>query len=177
VLQDQIIRGDGVSPNLKGIYEYATTFAEGGFAGVVDEANEFDVLVAAATQILNANYVPKTALISHTTKGIMSLIKGSNGQYVLPPFISAGGLQVYGMNVISANAIQGDEFLVFDPSKSLFNWVESPTIEIGMINDDFEKNIWRLRCELQGVHRIKEHEKLAFVLGDFSVAKAAMETP
>jgi hypothetical protein len=61
-----------------------------------------------------------------------------------------------------------------DPTRALWNWVENPQIEIGMINDDFEKNIWRLRAELQGMLRVKEHEKYAFVKGDFSVATAEL---
>jgi len=80
------------------------------------------------------------------------------------------------MKIIGTNHMPTDQFIAGDFTKSLFNWVENITIEIGMINDDFEKNQWRIRGELQGMHRIKEHEKLAFVKGDFSVAKAAMET-
>lgn len=172
VLEYQILRGSGAgSPTqMKGILEYAQAFSAGSFAGTIVNANYFDVLVAAATQILLENFVPKVAVISPVSKGTMSMTKDVNGQYVLPPFSTADGLQVYGMKVMATNQFTGDEFLVMDPSKSLFNWVENPTIEIGLINDDFERNIWRLRCEMQGMHRIKEHEKLAFVKGDFSDA-------
>ena len=81
------------------------------------------------------------------------------------------------MKVIGTAHMPTDQFIVGDFTKSLFNWVENITIEIGMINDDFEKNQWRIRGELMGVHRIKTHEQGAFVKGDFSVAQAAMETP
>lgn len=177
VLQQQIINGTGVSPQLKGINTYATAFAAGGFAALVNEANEFDVLVAAATQILQANYVPTAALVSHLSKGMMTLAKDANGTYALPPFSTADGLNVFGMRVIGTNEMPTDQFIAGDFSKSLFNWVENITIEVGMIDDDFAKNQYRIRGELQGMHRIKEHEKLAFVKGDFSVAKAALETP
>jgi len=176
VLQTQIIGGSGVSPNLKGINTYATTFAAGGFALAVQLANEFDVLVAAATQILQANFVPTAALVSHLSRGQMSTAKTADGVYALPPFVTAGGLEVYGMRVIGTNEMATDQFIVGDFTKSLFNWVENITIEIGMIDDDFALNQYRIRGELQGMHRIKEHEKTAFVKGDFSVAKAAMET-
>jgi chromatin segregation and condensation protein Rec8/ScpA/Scc1 (kleisin family) len=176
VLQTQIIGGSGVSPNLKGINTYATTFAAGGFALGVQLANEFDVLVAAATQVLQANFVPTAALVSHLSKGQMSMAKTADGVYAMPPFVTNGGLEVYGMKIIGTNEMATDQFLVGDFTKSLFNWVENITIEIGMIDDDFAKNQWRIRGELQGMHRIKTHEQTAFVKGDFSVAKAAMET-
>lgn len=172
VLQKKILKGagTGTGDDVKGLFEYATPFAAGAFAGAVENANEFDVLVAAITQILNANFVPTTALVTHNTKGLMNLRKGTDGHYVLPPFITAGGLQVYGVNVKSTNVLVDDEFLVADFKRALWNWVENPQIEVGYINDDFEKNIWRLRNEAQGMLRIKNHETPAFVKGDFSVA-------
>ena len=175
-LQRQILFGDGTGQNLFGINYYAKTFAAGALAGTVDFANEYDVLVAAATQILNQNYVPTSAIISHNSRASMNLTKNANGTYVLPPFSTAGGLNVYGLSVKSTTDMTGDNFLVGDFKKYLFNWVESPTVEVGMINDDFEKNIWRIRVELQGAGRVKAHEAFALVKGDFSVAKAALET-
>jgi hypothetical protein len=177
VLQDQIINGSGVSPQLKGINTYAQAFSAGVFATAVNLANQFDVLVAAATQVLNNFFIPNAALVSVNSKGQMSLVKDANGVYVLPPFSTAGGLNIYGMKIIGTPHMPTDQFIVGDFTKSLFNWVENITIEVGMINDDFEINQWRIRGELMGMHRIKEHEKLAFVKGDFSVAQAALETP
>lgn len=175
VLQKKIFKGagTGTGDDVKGLFTYAQPFVAGDFAASIPFANEFDVLVAAATQVLNRNFVPSLAVLTHTTKGKMSTAKGVDGHYVLPPFVVLGGaLQVYGMSIKSTNALEGDEFLVMDPTRALWNWVENPQIEIGMINDDFEKNIWRLRAELQGMLRVKEHEKYAFVKGDFSVAAA-----
>jgi len=177
VLQDQIINGTGTSPQLKGINTYATAFAAGVFATAVNFASQYDVLVAAATQVLNNGFVPTAALTSNNSLGQMSLNKDSGGGYVVPPFATAGGLNVYGMKVIGTAHMPTDQFLAGDFSKSLFNWIENITIEVGWINNDFEINQWRIRGELMGVHRIKAHETGAFVKGDFSVAQAALETP
>lgn len=176
VLQSQIINGTG-SSELKGINAYAQAFAAGSFANTIANANEYDVLVVAATQILLNNYIPTHALISHIAKGRLNLSKGGDGHYVLPPFATVGGLEVYGMKVIGTNEMSGssgEQFLVIDPTKSLFNWVENITVELGWFDQQFLKNQWTIRGELQGMHRIKEHEKLAFVKGDFVTAKAAI---
>ncbi len=173
-LQRQIIKGTGVSPELKGISTYAQAFAAGAFAGQITAPNEYDALVVAATQILNENYVPTVALVSHTAKARMNLAKSTTGHYVMPPFSTANGLTVYGLNVKNTNVMDAEEFYVMDPTKSLFNWVENINIEVGMINDDFKKNIYRLRAELTGMHRIKNFEAKAFVKGDFTVAKNAL---
>src|SRR5688572_7490177 len=55
-LQNQILNGDGVGQNIFGINYYAKPFNAGVLAGTVEQANEYDVPVAAATQILNQNY-------------------------------------------------------------------------------------------------------------------------
>lgn len=180
VLQQKILKGtgNGSGDDVKGLFEYAIPFvAPTEMALKVPFANEYDVIVAAATQILNANFIPKYALITHGVKGHMVTMKGEDGHYVLPPFSTNDGLNVYGVQVKSTNVLTGDEFLVFDPSRALWNWVENPQVEVGMINDDFAKNIWRLRCEAQGMLRVKEHERPAFVKGDFSVAAAALLLP
>lgn len=171
VLQSQIINGTG-SSQLKGINAYAQAFTGASYLNAVVNANEYDVLVAAATEILLANYIPTHALISNVVKGRMNLAKGGDGHYVLPPFATVGGLQVYGMKVIGTNEMTAEQFLVIDPTKSLFNWVENITVEVGFVDDQFARNQYSIRGELQGMHRIKEHEKLAFIKGDFATAKA-----
>lgn len=176
-LEQQIINGDGTGQNLRGINYYAKAFDAGSFAGQIPNANEYDVLVAAATQVLIRNYVPTVALINHISKGLMVMSKNANGTYVLPPFSTNDGLNVYGLKVYSTNQITDDNFLVGDFKKYLYNQVEPITIEIGLINDDFEKNIWRIRGELQGMGRVKAHDTYAFVKGDFSVAKGLLIAP
>jgi HK97 family phage major capsid protein len=173
VIQQKILKGegDGTGDDVKGLFEYAIPFAAGEFAGEVQDANEYDVIVAAATQILNANFVPSMGLITHNTKGLMSTRKATDGHYVLPPFSTVDGLNVYGVKLKSTNVLTDQEFLIMDPSRALWNWVENPQIEVGYINDDFAKNIWRLRVEAQGMLRVKEHERPAFVKGDFTTAK------
>jgi HK97 family phage major capsid protein len=173
VIQQKILKGTGTGTgdDVKGIFEYAIPFvAPTEMSGQIIAANEYDVIVAAATQILNANYIPRQALITHGLKGKMVTMKAADGHYLLPPFSTNDGLIVFGVSVKSTNVLTGDEFLVMDPSRALWNWVENPQIEVGMINDDFAKNIWRLRMEAQGMLRVKEHERPAFVKGDMSLA-------
>lgn len=179
VMQQKILKGTGTGTgdDVKGIFEYAIPFlAPVEMTNTIPNGNEYDVIVAAATQILNANFVPKNALITHGLKGKMVTMKATDGHYILPPFSTNDGLNVYGVQVKSTNVLEGDEFLVMDPSRALWNWVENPQVEVGWINDDFNKNIYRLRIEAQGMLRIKEHERPAFVKGDMSDAIAQITT-
>lgn len=173
VLQQKILKGTGTGTgdDVVGLFTIATPFAAPvEMANTVPNANEYDVIVAAATQILNANFIPKEALITHGLKGKMQTMKATDGHYILPPFSTPDGLTVYGVKVRSTNVLEEDEFLVYDPSRALWNWVENPQIELGYINDDFAKNQYRLRIEAQGMLRVKEHEKTAFVKGDMETA-------
>lgn len=179
VIQQKILKGEGTGTgdDVKGIFEYATAFAAPTeMANTIINANEYDVIVAAATQILNANFIPSIALVTHGLRGKMVTMKAPDGHYILPPFSTNDGLNVFNVKVKSTNVLEGDEFLVMDPSRALWNWVENPTIEVGMINDDFKKNIWRLRIEAQGMLRIKNHETPAFVKGDMSDAISLLTT-
>ena len=51
VEDNQILNGDGSSPNLDGLFTDGAAFAAGGFALAIESANEFDVLTVALNQL------------------------------------------------------------------------------------------------------------------------------
>ena len=66
VEDSQILNGNGSSPNLSGIITDAATFAAGSLANSVEDANEFDVIVAALNQLAASNYEADTILLNPT---------------------------------------------------------------------------------------------------------------
>lgn len=176
-VDDQILNGDGLGNNLNGILTQATAFVAGTFATSIDEANNWDVLKVAMNQIVIADHQPTVIVMHPSDVTEMNLTKASDGQYILPPFQSAEGLQVSGVRIVENTGIAADTFLVMDGSKAGLFVRESMSIEVGFDADDFTKNLRTVRAEWRGLLRIKGNDSTAFVTGGFTAAKAALETP
>lgn len=182
VLDDAVLNADGTANTIKGIKLYAKAFSIGTIAAV-PQANDFDVIRAAAAQVRRGGapsnkkrggFRPNVALVSVDKAAEMDLTKASDGHYVMPPFTSADGTVIKGLRVIETNFVDDDEFVVGEFSRYLFNFVEGIRIDIGYINDQFVKNQFTIRAELSGMGRVKANETFAFVKGTFTAAKAAL---
>jgi len=184
VLDEAVINGDGTINTIYGIKYYANTFDAGSLAGTVVEANRGDVLRAAIGQVKKGagtasstigGFTPNLIVVSQDTYTSMDLEKSSlNGQYLLPRFIDQEATRIKGVMIIASNFIADDEFIVGDFTRYLFNFVENLRIDVGYINAQFVQNLVTIRAELYGMGRVKNHEKPAFVKGDFTTAIAEL---
>lgn len=175
-LDEQISSGDGIGQNLKGILTYAPAFNVTGtsFATAVFNANRLDVLRTAVALVrknrFNANYI----VISPMDAALMDLEKGTDGHYIMPPFVTADGARIAGVRVIENEAIAEGNFLVGDFTKSNLRIREEININLGYENDDFTKNLVTILAEMRAVHYIKKHHVPAFVKGVFATAITAI---
>lgn len=178
-LDEQILSGDDLSENLKGILEYAVPFAAPtSLAGSIVAPNNFDVLRAAVAQIALANFQANYALINPADAASMDLAKASDGHYVMPPFSTPDGQRVAGLVVIENNGVAQGDFVVMDSTKSNLRIRKDMAVMAGRDGNDFTKNLWTIICELRAVHFIKTNHVNAFVAGTFSTAIAELlETP
>lgn len=180
-MDKQLYEGNGTSPNLKGLYTWATTLSVAGtpFALGVDNANNFDVLLAAkavmaSTYFFNAN----VALVNPLDLAIMQMLKESptSGNYVMPPFSTNSGLNVGGMRVIANPEVDAGTFVVLDTSKPRLRIREDFTIDYGYENDDFRKNLVSVVGEMRALLYLPTNYAGAVLKGTFATLKAAMET-
>lgn len=183
-LDQAVIAGDGTNNSIYGIKHYATDFAAGSLAGTITNAGELDVLRVAIGQVRKGaavasadlgGFIPNFALVSVDTATALDLQKDKNGAYLLPPFTSNDGTRIKGVQIIETNFVEEGEFIVGDFSKYLFNIVDGLRIDLGYVNDQFIKNQLTVRAEMYGMGRVKDHEKPAFVKGDFATAIAELE--
>lgn len=172
-LDEQILSGNGVSPNLKGILEYAPAFTGGG--QVVPTANRYDVLIAAIAQVVAANFMPDTVVLNPVDFYGMQLIKDKDGRYLIPPFMSNGYYTVGGLRVVPNNGVTAGSFLVGDFKKDNLAIREEFNVQIGYVNDDFTKNLVTILAELRAVNYIKTNHVNAFVKGTFIAAEFLLE--
>lgn len=176
-MDEQILAGDGTGQNLTGILSFAQTWAAGSFALSIENANNFDVIRVAINQIEKENFYPTYIVMHPTDAAAMDMAKDSTGQYVMPPFITAGGNTIKGLPVITNTGVTEGTFLVGDFTKANVKVRENVNISMGYENDDFTKNLITFICEMRGLAFVKTNHVKAFVKGTFSTAVTALEKP
>lgn len=179
VLQDGILNGDGLGANLTGITTVAAAFAAGGLAAAVDNAQNYDVIVATYNQILvtsDGNYIPNAVFVNPTDATLMKLTKDVDNNYIMPPFVDAAGEVVNNVRVVQNTKIPVGFYLMGDFTKAHVRTYKDFSIRIGYTGDDFEKNLITLLGESRQHLWISENEKIAFVYDEFATAKTALET-
>jgi HK97 family phage major capsid protein len=176
-MDEQILSGNGTSPQLAGLLSFAQTWGAGAFALTIENANNFDVIRTAINQVEKENFMPNYIVMHPTDVAKMDLAKDSTGMYVMPPFITAGGNTIKGLPIISNTGVTEGDFLVGDFTKSILRVRENANISVGYENDDFTKNLVTILCEMRGVHYVKSNHAKAFVKGTFSTAITALEKP
>lgn len=174
-VDNQVLSGDDTGQNLNGILTQATAFAAGVFAGTVTGANLVDVLTVAKNQIVTANFMPTVHIVNPTDLTALKLIKATDNQYVDRLLMTGSTMTLDGIPVVEHNGIAQDTFLTMDGSRDTVYSKGEITIQIGLDNDDFTKNLRTVLAEWRGLNIIKGNDTPAFVTGTISTAIAALE--
>ena len=136
-----------------------------------------DVLRTAVALIRKNKFRANYIAINPVDAALMDMEKGTDGHYILPPFVTADGTKVAGTTVIESFSIDEGSFLVGDFTKSNLRIREEININLGYENDDFTKNMVTILAEMRAVHYIKKHHVKAFVKGTFAAAITAIAKP
>lgn len=105
----QLLTGTGVGTNLFGFITEASAYVD-----TLSDANahETDVLAAAYTQAVNAEYQPDGIVLSPTRVLDMLLRKDTQGRFLLPNVYTGARPTIMGVPVFVTTAIGNDAFLV-----------------------------------------------------------------
>ena len=172
----QLLSGDGEYDDLTGLLKNAVTYSSGSFAGTVKEANRFDVVETAVSQVTTALHTPNCILVHPTDFSKMNLTKNADGTYVLPPFITAGGQTISGVRVVANTGMTVGTFLVGDFNKASLKYKKGLTIEMTNTDqDDFVKDRFTVKATVRLVLRVRENDYEAFVKGNFDTAITSLE--
>jgi HK97 family phage major capsid protein len=117
-----------------------------------------------------ANFVPNYIVLNPDDVAAMELTKNTQGNYLLPPFLSENGNMIGGCQIIANSGITSGKFLVGDFTKMMVAMREDATISVGLENADFTLNLVTILCELRAVTWIPSNYLNAFVYGTFSTA-------
>ena len=179
VEDDQILGGNGSSPNLNGLYNSGTNFdtsSNGAFYQSVDSANEFDVLVAAINQLALSNYKPNYILLNPTDFHKILLLKDSQSRYLKDQVYAGLQPSFMGVPVIINNEVNAGTFLVGD-FNSCQLWIRE-NLSVSFHREDgtnIRDGFVTVRCQERVA--LATYLPLGIIDGTFSTAKTALETP
>jgi HK97 family phage major capsid protein len=176
---DLLYDGDGITPNLKGVFTSAGEFVTTPYDDSINFANLFDLAAAVATDISNnrqSKYKADTALLNPIDTLKLKTIKDADGRYLMPPWateVNIGGLRVVESSQVTANTMVVGDFrfgTIYD--------LEGVTIEMGLINDQFIQNAFTILAEKREGLLIRTVDETAFrKVSNITTALAALETP
>jgi HK97 family phage major capsid protein len=164
---------NGSIGGINGILTNATVFSAGTFAGTVINANISDVIRVAIAQIQGANFEPTHVVLNPADVAKMQLTKSNTGEYTYPMFLMDVN-RVANLIVVPTTNMTAGNFLVGDFSKSNVRMRETMNVQVGYVNDDFQRNMVTILAEARLVQYVKENDYPAFVKGSIATAIAAI---
>lgn len=179
---DQLYDGSGVAPNLKGLYTSATAmaFGSGSFYQVVDGANVYDLIAAVRVAIMNGNkkYNPNVVLMNPVDIFKYKVLKGTDGHYLLPPFVGPNGETIMGMRVVESAQVTANTLAVIDSKYGTIYEDGGIELEMGYVDDQFTKDTMTIKARKRTALLIRTVDEGGFAkVTDIAAAIANLETP
>lgn len=170
----QILFGDGTGQNLNGIYTTATAFARPSGVVTVADANEFDAIRAAQTQLFIARYQPSVAIIAPADYYNMSVTKDTTGNYVLQGGGNGLNPNFSGMRILVQNTMTAGSFLVGDPrTTAIFDRAGTTVRVFEQDQDNAIRNLITVVIEKRLA--LVNYRPTSWVKGTFTAAETALE--
>lgn len=166
-----ILSGAG-GDSIYGITHWASAYAL--TTVKTSKPNNYDAILAGATQIKNLYFTPNYAFINPIDATNMEMTKIDDGMYVIPPFSTADGKRISGLRVIESPAIPVGYLLIGDMSRCKVRELKSFAVTVGWVNDDFELNLVTMIGERRMHLFIADNDTAAFVYDTFDAIKTAI---
>jgi len=151
-LEQQIVRGNGTSPNLSGILDSGNFTVLDGVPG----DTELDTLSKAKYAVKASEYEPNIVLMNPSDWGAIERRKATTGEYVISGgngvgFV-AGGLAptVWGLPVVTSNSVPEDEYICMATDAVQLFMRSGLVVEMFEQDDvNVQKNLVTVRAELR----------------------------
>lgn len=166
--------GNGTTPNIKGIYTYASAFNHAGYAGTTFvDGNIIDLLDVLKTQIMSGyddKYYPTTAFVSHNDYLKYINHKNANGEYI---FKNAA----IPYNIVKSSYVTDNTMLLGDMRFADLYMLDNITLEIGETGNDFTYDRKTLKARTRCGLLIRNADLGGFLkVTDVAAAIAAITT-
>lgn len=145
VIDDQLMNGTGVAPNLSGLLLAAnyTAFTPATGANLAESINK------AKYALYTAGYHADAVIVNPSDWGAMETLKSSgSGEYLWGAPGLALGMNPFGVRVVLSPAMPAGKFLVGGFQEATMLWQrQGDTIEVGYDGSDFTQNLLTIRAE------------------------------
>jgi len=174
-----IYSGTGVAPAMTGWYTAATAWVPGSYSGPqTPNANIFDLIAVLRSDIMDnrqAKYMVNKVLLNPNDILRMDFSKDDNGRYNLPPFISADGSVVKGVEVLESSIVTSNTLLIGDFTYARYYDAQTVELEFGYIGNQFRDDLITLKGSTFGLALIREADNDGFLkVTDITAAIAAI---
>ena len=182
-VDEQLLLGSGVYPELNSVDAVASTFAAGSYALAIQDATLIDLIKVAGAQIAdfgqNNKFMANTVLLNPVDATQMQLLKNADGNYMIPNWITSDGVNIGAMRVIANQLVPVNEAYVFDSSKGTIYQRRGATVELAFENrENFEKELVTVKAYERLNFRVRNVDANAFMhVADIAAAVAAILKP
>jgi hypothetical protein len=182
-VDEQLLLGDNVYPNLNSVDAVSSTFAAGSYATSVQDAQLIDLVYVVACQIAdfgqNNKFMADTCLMNPADACLMQLIKDVDGNYLMPNWITQDGINIGAVRIIANPLVPAGEMYVFDSTKGVIYSRRGASIELGFENNDnFERELVTVKGYERLNFRVRNVDANAFThVPDIATAITAITKP
>ena len=176
---NEILNGDGSSPNLDGLMTDATAFVtgvSGVFTGEVESANQYDVLIAAINQLAIIDVVAEGIILNPSDFHKLVLLKNSQNSYLKEQLWQGIKPTIAGLPVYLNPSMTAGKFITGAFSTATQLWIrENLSVSFSREDsDNFQKNFITVKAQERVA--VTNYVPTSMVQGTFSSAKSALET-
>lgn len=141
-------------------------------------ANIFDVIMACASQIMQANFTGNfTAVLNTVWMAKMQGVKDSLGNYIIPPFVTKDGQNVGPVSVEFSNKVNDGQITIGILTNYALVMAEGISYDEGYENDDFSKNLMSKKLEGFMGSKFKPSNSGSIIHDDIATILTAIEVP
>ncbi|MBG7630180.1 MAG: phage major capsid protein [Bacteroidetes bacterium] len=179
-VDQQLLLGTGVYPELNSVDAVASTFAAGSYALAIQDATLIDLIKVGAAQISdfgqNNKFMANTVLLNPVDAMKMQLLKNADGNYMVPNWITSDGVNIGAMRVIANQLVPVNEAYIFDSSKGTIFQRRGATVELAFENrENFEKELVTVKAYERLNFRVRNVDANAFMhIASISLAVTAI---
>lgn len=176
---EEILSGDGSSPNLSGLRTDGTAFTTssgGQFYQAIESANEYDVLIVALNQLALLNYQADSIIVNPTDFHKIVLLKSTANEYLKNQVIQGIQPAINGVPITLSTAMPAGKFLVGNLAQATQLWIRDG-LGVEFSREDstnFRDGFVTVRAQERAA--LTTYQPNAIVQGTFSTAKTALET-
>ena len=167
-LEQQILTGDGTSPNLHGLLAADRLAAGGG--GVQTQAlggdTVPDAVYKAIVKVRVTGRDEPTAAVFHPNDWTpVRLLKTSDGMYIWGPPMDPGPERIWGLRVVQTTGMSEGTGLVGNFRRAILFQREGLTMKVGYVDDQFIKNTQTILAELRAALAVVREASFCTVTG------------